>query len=466
VPLGSHLSRYLRWLPAVLTTVFALTLYSSWNRPLLYDEFVYFVAGGIPTLPQVLDSIHETTTNVNQGVTGAYLLADWGLLQIFGAQAWALRLPSLIFGVLLFLYAGVFFRGQKLGPVAIAMFPIFMMTQELVMRYVGEARTYMPLAAASFGLLAYYSLDSAGRTRAGGRVVGWSAMLIGVMFHPYIALYWPALIMFGFLVLHRGSRNMRGLVQFANMPLVLTGVIIYVTIAGLTWARGRATAYVDPFHFLPGPLPLEIVAQNLYAWVHPVTLIVATAALVAVTLIFVRSHTPVSAAVRQGIHLLAPPAALAVLAYVLALLISVTSIAADFWIFPRQWIASAALTALAVFWGGWRVWAAIARESRFLGRVAGVLLITTVAVAAVSPVTTHIEALMTWSARALQVSPDAGVLRAALEGGETLDDAAWMEFSQTNVDSGGPVWPEFASYYLATDWSMFVLSDGSEERDR
>ena len=44
------------------------------------------------------------------------------------------------------------------------------------MYFVGEGRTYMPLAAAVVGLLAYYFIPREERRRIGPRVLGWSAV--------------------------------------------------------------------------------------------------------------------------------------------------------------------------------------------------------------------------------------------------------------------------------------------------
>lgn len=464
--LGSSLRRSLRWLPAALTTLLALALYSGWNRPLLYDEFVYFVIGGIPTLPQVLQVIHDTTTNINQGVTGAYMLADWALLKIFGAQAWALRLPSLIFGALFFVYAAIFLRGRRMGPVALAIFPIFMITQELVMHYVGEARTYMPLATASVGILAYYFIDPCERRRASVRLLGWSAMLIGVLFHPYFALYWPVLLVFAFCITTPSPRGVRALINFSNPVLVATGAGIYIAVALLTWTRGRATAYVDPFNFLPGPLPVEIIAQNLYAWITPLALVGAFAAVFVIVVLFLQTHSPLKSAILSGMRVLAAPGALALIAYMLAVLISISSIAADFWIFPRQWIASSALIALAGFWGAWCLWREIDAVSIPRGRTVGALLVVAVLMAALSPLVDQVMSLGEWMARSPESELDQRSLRDSLGRGDVTVDGEWMEFAQSNVDRGDRVWPEFGEYYLGTDWSGFVLSDGSSEPSR
>lgn len=447
-------------LAIVTTSVIALGLFSSWNRPLLYDEFVYFVAGSL-SLPEVLSVIQETTTNVNQGVTGAYLLTDWGLMQVFGAADWALRLPSLVFGALFIVYSLTFLLHKGVGTFGLALFPVFLITQELVMHYVGEARTYMPLAAATIGLLAYYSATPQWRTSLAGRVTGWSAAIVGAIFHPYVALYWPVVLLFGYWTEHRGQRQRKGLAQsiarWSNPAMVITGVVIYTAIALSTWARGRATAFVDPFNFLPGPLPVEIVVQNLYAFIPLLAAVTAAVALVVTAIaVFVPSSR---AQRRQTLRRIAEPIVLFVMAFGLALAVSLSSIAADFWIFPRQWIASTALAALAIYWGGCQLYQRARDSSPARGMIVASLLAAAVIITAAGVATQQVAYLREWATRPLAEQPDRRSLAEKLDRVGTLSDSEWMEFSQANLDQGGPVWLEFRSYYLNTDWSEFVLRD-------
>ena len=455
----AHLSPA-RLLPTVATSVLALVLFSSWNRPLLYDEFVYFVAGSL-SLSEVLWVIQETTTNVNQGVTGAYLLTDWALMQAFGAADWALRLPSLVFGVLFIVYALTFLRHKGVGAFGLALFPLFLLTQELVMHYVGEARTYMPLAAASIGLLTYYSATPQWRKSLAGRSTGWSAAIIGVLFHPYIAVYWPAVLLFGYWTQHRRSlwnkATTMSIVRWSNPSLVITGAFVYAGVALSTWARGRATAFVDPYNFLPGSLPVEIVAQNLYAFTPAVVAVIAAIALGFVAALLVPPGSRLNG--RAAIAALFEPAVLFIAAVTLALLISFSSILADFWIFPRQWIASAAMGALALFWAGFQLQQCARDISRPRGVAVAAALTGLTVVAATGVVAQQVADQRVWIYRPVINQPDRTSLIAKLDRQDRLNDADWMEYAQVNVDQGGMVWPEFRNYYLNTDWSQFVLRD-------
>ena len=452
----------MRLVPVVLfgcLSVAVLLLFSGWNKPLLYDEFVYFAAGGLPDTRAALATVWETTTNVNQGVTGAFLMTDFWLLQLFGAQAEALRFPGLFTGVLLFAYSAVFLVGRGLSYWVLPAIPLAFSTQELVLRYVGEARTYMPLAAASVGVLAYYSLPTSSRCRGIGRLVGWSAVILGAIFHPYFILYLFALLSFSYVMWGR-QRSVR---EFVNAPLVAVGLITYSIIGALTWMRGKANADVDPFNFLPGPLPVEIVAQNLYfIAASPVALI----SLVAVLLLPLTISRLFGRPLQEIWHVSVPPMLLAAIALALSLLISASTIINDFWIFPRQWVASTALVCLASVWlvaEWWRLTSQGSVSTLFGHWRTPALLVSSVALVlmAVPSITTHVSNVLVWGERPVVTGNARLELIARLEAGDVLSDAEWTSYAQRNIDVGGQVWEEFGNYYTDTDWTKFILTDNS-----
>ena len=448
---------------AIVLSLAVLALFASWNKPLLYDEYVYFAAAGLPSTGDALRAVWETTTNLNQGVTGAFMMADYWLLQGFGAHPGALRFPGLLTGALLLLYAAVFLIGRRLSLWVLPTIPLVFATQELVLRYVGEARTYMPLAAATIGVLAYYTLDTAQRKTWWGRSTGWSAVLLGALFHPYFIVYWAAMAVFA-LLLFRHGRTLR---EFVNVPLFMVGLIGYVTIGALTWMRGTANAEVDPFNFLPGPLPVEIAAQNLYFLTSPIAAVGVIVVFAAPLVAAARARIPGRVIARASLA----PILLIGLAFALALVISASTIVNDFWIFPRQWIASTALTALAAIWlvAEWWNTGASKRESagtpRSRNRERGVwILISAAAIAAMSAPSLLIQAenLRTWDQRPIAQESNQDELRERLDSGQVLTDPEWISYAQVNIDLGGRVWPEFGRYYTDIDWTGFVLRDGSQ----
>ena len=449
-----------RVLPMVIFALLSgatLALFSGWNKPLLYDEFVYFAAAGLPSTAAALETVWNTTTNVNQGVTGAFLMTDFWLLQLFGAQTEALRLPGLLTAGLLFGYSAVFLLRRGLSYWVLPAIPLAFGTQELVLRYVGEARTYMPLATATVGVLAYYSLSASGRHSLGGRLLGWSAVVLGVLFHPYFAVYWIAIVGFGYVTWGR-SRPLR---EFINLPLVAFGTVTYLVIGALTWMRGKANADVDPFNFLPGPLPVEIVAQNLYfVAASPIALL----GLIVVLIVPLAVQVAEGWSISQFWQASKAPLLLIAVALVLSLAISASTIINDFWIFPRQWIASTALVCLASIWLVAEWWKLSSAEST--NGPAPQWRSTAVIVASIGLVVMTVPSLVdqwqriaSWGDRPTPGFDARQQLRERLDSGDVLNDAEWTSFGQMNLDVGGEVWKEFGRFYTDTDWSTFFLTD-------
>ena len=447
----------------VALSCLALVLYSSWNRPLWYDEMVYFVLGGFDSTRDVLRVVAETTTNVNQGVTGAYMLLDYWSLTDFGAHLWALRLPSLVFGVYFLVVGAVFLRGRGVTWVGVWALPVLLVGQQTLMYYVGEARTYMPLVAAVVGVLAYYFIPIQERRKVSSVVLGWSAVLIGVLFHPYFALYWPVIVVFAALV----QGQWRRLVLFANPLLVVVGSLTYFAVASATWLRGNAaTQDLDPFFWLQDPLWKAITAQ-LFQGIYVEHLLVVGFGILVVSAaaLSVRSRHDL----KLTLNVWWPPVLLVAMSWALAAAISLVSLQQQFWIIPRQWIASIALVAVGIVWF-WSV--AIRRVREVRGRtVAAVLTVTVgglIAASAIQPALDRWGQLREWtalrSATSVEDAPSREDLARLLGNHESgkapaMTEEEWVEFSNANVRRGGEVWPEFAEYYRGRDWSTFVLGD-------
>lgn len=450
----------------VLLSVLLLAAFSSWNRPLWYDEMVYFVLGGLNSTADVLTVIRETTTNVNQGVTGAFMLLDYWSLSILGAHTWALRLPSLLFGIYLMVVAAIFLRGRGVGWWGLCALPVLLMGQQTLMYYAGEARTYMPLAAAVVGVLAYYFTDPARRSNWKIRTLGWSAVLIGVLFHPYFALYWPLVLVFAVIVQHRW----RDVVRFANPVLVLVGAGVFLTVALTTWLRGNApTEDLDPYFWLGDSIARAVPAQLFQAiYVQPL-LVVAAFVLVAATALLSVRGIPFVSAVRRMWSRWWPPILLIALAWIAALILVAISLQQGFWIIQRQWIASIALTSVAIIW----FWSAALRRVRNVSgetwsRVVMVSVGAVIAGGAIAPALQQWDLLTAWSTQRSSVLLEdvpsqrdlAEALADAAAGSRPeLSEDEWVAFANANALRGGPVWPEFGDYYTERDWSTFVLRD-------
>ncbi len=254
--------------------------------------------------------------------------------------------------------------------------------------------------------------------------------------------------------------------KYLNARLLLVGTSVYAVIGVLTWMRGKATAEVDPFNFLPGPVPIEIVAQNLYFLRSSPTVIVATVVLAGAPLVAAAIQR---APLRVLVGVSIPPMLLILLAFLLALFISLTTLVNDFWIFPRQWIASTALTALGGIWLVAEWWKGTSGDRR--PRTSPVTREILVILSTVSLLTLTVPSLVEqarriqeWNDIPRSTSSNQAELRTRLDQGQTLTDSEWIAYAQVNIDVGGDVWPEFGRYYTETDWSMFVLTDGSQSK--
>lgn len=105
-------SRVSRLYPVVvvllITTV--VVLYGGWSKPIWIDEYNLFAMGSL-TFPEMISVLWESTgSGLNWGQTGAYYVADWFLLNIFGANEWALRAPSILSAAILLAAAVSFMR--------------------------------------------------------------------------------------------------------------------------------------------------------------------------------------------------------------------------------------------------------------------------------------------------------------------------------------------------------------------
>lgn len=460
IPRGVGIAGY------VLLGALVLVAYSSWDRPLWYDEMVYFVLGGLDSTGDVLAVIRETTTNVNQGVTGAFMLLDYWSLSLFGAHTWALRLPSLLFGIYLLVVAAVFLRGRGVGWWGVWALPVLLMGQQTLMYYAGEARTYMPLAAAVVGVLAYYFVDPSHRSRWGVRILGWSAVLIGVLFHPYFALYWPLVLVFAVIV----QRGWRHVVSFANPVLVIVGAGLFSLVALATWLRGNApTEDLDPYFWLGDSIARAVPAQLFqFVYVQRILVVVSCLLVVASFVLSMRGNEQL-VALREIWRRWWPPVLLIVVAWVAALVLVAISLQQGFWIIQRQWIASIALASVAIIW----FWSVALRQVRETsGATASSVVMVGVGVViaggALAPAMQQWDLLRAWNAERASVVLDEVATQEDLA--RALEDAAnglrpelsedeWVGFANANVLRGGPVWPEFGDYYTKRDWSTFVLRD-------
>jgi hypothetical protein len=325
-------------------------MFASLGRPVWIDEFLHFAFAGFGTTAEAWSAIKQSTLSVNHGQTGIYMLVNYWLLKLFGAEILALRAPSLISAFLLCYFAALFVKMRGYG-FAWQIFSIFIMCcQAELMYFAGEARPYMPLAAAAAGVLLYYLASLTQREITAVKMVGWFSVLFGVLMHPYFSIYWLALVCYGLWVSWLNKEitlTPRSVMSYLNIPLCVVGAVIYFALASQTWLAGSPVFDRDPFHFMPrSELP------HLLIWHHTTFLspfqggeILLLSCLVAlVVLIFLPKK------MRQYVQPTLPPIVLIFSALGLSLALSYLSYHQNYWILTRQWVASIALVAVGFVW--------------------------------------------------------------------------------------------------------------------
>ena len=96
-----------------LLAIVAVAAFAGFQRPLWIDEVLHFATGAM-SFSDVMRTVDYTTIEINHGQTGVYILLDWLFLQIFGASAVALRVPSLIASGVLLWSSILFIRDRQL----------------------------------------------------------------------------------------------------------------------------------------------------------------------------------------------------------------------------------------------------------------------------------------------------------------------------------------------------------------
>lgn len=390
-----------------------LALYSSWGRPLWLDEYLHFVFGGFATWGEAWAAVQSSTTNINHGQTGFYIMLDYGLLQAFGANLFALRLPSLISGGLLLFSVALFLRRKNLGAVAIAAAFLILAAHPNLMYFTGEARPYMPLVASSMAALAYFSSTPKQRATTPMKVFIWSTMVWGALMMPYYLVYLPVIALTCF-VIARLRWNFTEFRKFINLPLQITSVALGVGIGALTWMRGSPNFQRDPWLILRPLFDSLTLAHYI--------------ALIALLILFIIT-------IRLGRTDIRGPILLFLSMGGMAVLFAVLSLVQSYWILPRQFIASQAIMTVAVVWGvGQALKATPRKEQRILASVYAILIVFAFTRVAVD----QVQNLRDWENNGFPVAGNPG--DADFQG---IDVGP----ANQNVLDGGPVLPELAAFY-------------------
>lgn len=330
--------------------VACVLLYASLGRPVWIDEFLHFAFASFDTTTLAWTAITQSLVNVNHGQTGIYMLIDYWLLKFWGANVLLLRAPSLISAFLLCYFSGLTLRIRGYGLTWQVLSIFIMFCQSELMYFSGEARPYMPLAAASVGTLLYYLASPTQRSHAAVRFVGWISVLLGVLMHPYFSIYWLAITIFGLWVswFNDGMRlTPSNIAKYLNLPLCVVGTFIYLTLASQTWLTGSPVFDRDPFQFMP-----QSDLFYLFVWHHSTFLGPNRGGekFLIVSLIMLVIFTFLPMKFKNLVRPVIPPIILIYIALSLSALLSFLSYYQNYWILTRQWVASIALVAVGSTW--------------------------------------------------------------------------------------------------------------------
>jgi len=189
-------------------------------------SFVQYAMGGMD-FEYAMKTIDWTTIEVNQGQTGIYHLMDYALMQIFGASAIALRLPSLIAAAVMLFSAVTFIRVKGFAFGWQVLMLLALGGSSFLMFFAGEARSYMPMAASAVAMLAFYSFEVSERRAVTPRILAVLGILLGSVMHPYwIIFFGLVLLRHLFLLTTQGFRgvSLGGFYRFSSPAYGISGV--------------------------------------------------------------------------------------------------------------------------------------------------------------------------------------------------------------------------------------------------
>jgi hypothetical protein len=431
-------------LTATVTVI--LALFSSYNRPIWIDEFLQFAFAGFPSTIEAAATIHKTIAGVNMGQTGAYMLIDYGLLQLFGASAFWLRFPSLIGGVLLFAGAISFFRIRGFNVFWQLAAVLLLACQDHVMNFLGEARSYMPLTGAIVGLLAYYSAAPEQRTGYIA-VLGWCSLVTGAIMHPYFAPYYALVLALTYadaLDYQLSRISIRSLLSHVELPMFLASASLYAAVGAASWMlQPPLKLSFDPFQWAKREdlIPTGVMTHFQFLPMNgdPVSQRTLIAGLIGGTLLGL-GLSVVNWKERRRVL---SPLLLLLGAIFLTIFVSWMSYRANYWILGRQWIASIALACVAVVWFVATVVNFFAPRMRVIAVLASVAVLAYSIVQFRGAADRQLVRLAQWSTEQQRAAESPRLPRDEVPA--SAED--WVKLANQNIVQGGPVWSIFRRYY-------------------
>ncbi len=447
---------------------YAIVLLMVWHyglvdRPLWFDELLQFVFGAQNSTRDVLLLIHDTTDGINHGQTGVYMLLDYWLLQIFGANITALRLPSILAFAFLLHASRILLNSQNVGWVGQFVCLAAIAGQLDLVHLVANARPALPLAAASVGVFAYYALPFEDRKRLPNRLLGYAAILGGAAIHPYFSIYWAAAFLFWYLVaIYRNELKIgiRSAMRFVNFGLSLFGFTLFFAIAFATWLPRHPNLNRDPFQFnSAASMPYEFLAGSHFQFAG----LAGFAITVYVVWLVARSAVPKLRPASPLSTIMFPtnavaPAALVLTALSLSFLLAVISYVNGYWMIERQWTGSTSLVPVATVWMFAELFRAISKSFRSAAMISACVAVFLLVLSSLSALDRFNEIAERaigpdHSQRTGELAAlDPDTLRAPTECLAHEATSDWVPLANVNLQRGGPVWPMFKDYYTRCGW--------------
>jgi hypothetical protein len=276
------------------------------------------------------------------------------------------------------------------------------------------------------------------------RWFGAISILWGVLMHPYFSVYWAVLWAFAYWH-HCYSGNfkigIRSLLLHLNVPLLISGTALFFLLGAATWLRPGPEFSLDPFQWIANDGYWKTFFDiSQFQFLRPggdVLTILVLASLLAFTFLNSRIKSYLKPAIA--------PLVLIIVMLAVTLLLTYLSMYRDYWILPRQWVASIGLVAIGFVW-------MVAEVSRVLSirykKIAAVacfsLFAYVVYLLMPSSVATYknLEHVLFFKDDAASYTPDYLSGHAV----PTSNDE-WVALAKANIEMGGAVWPVFREFY-------------------
>ena len=425
------------WLLAILV----LGLYARPWAPIWLDELFHFAMGGM-TWEYALRTIDYTTIEINHGQTGTYMFLDWILMQVFGANAFALRLPSLFAAAILVAASVTFIRRRGFGYGWQYVTILGLAVSSPLMMFTSQARPYMPIAAASVALLAFYQYVPGTRLRPWPLLLGLSSVCGGALFHPYFLLMLVLLVPYcAWLALVDGKveRSVRALLRFTNPALLGVGCLIFFILGRLTWMRRVLEFGFGPLDMMGNSWAnvLKFAVLNHFANRSTSMLWVVGFGLFTLVILIIVGSDMSSRVI--------PPILLLGVGLAFSITVSALSAYRQYWILERQWVVGIALSSLAVTWLFAEVLRSARERSLVIAAIPSLVFVVLIVLSSGSALSSQRELVA-------QDRVKHATFVSETRTQEELrpvppDDDGIIYAANVNAVRGGPVWVMFIDWY-------------------